>query len=839
VTGLSEVRVEPDVIANEADPTARLTVEQDLTDGLAVVYSTDLVDNDQIWVARYDLTRRFQTRAVRQSDNSYRFDLRHDVRFGGRPEPRRAARQRPKVVGVSVPADAVVSEAELRRMLDVETGEDFDYFAVRDRVEKIEAYYRDRGWLQSRVRLQREGDGKGVKLDLRITTGPRVDVQFQGATPPSDVVSDVRLQWHRGVFDTQRGEDSAEALRTWLIHERYLNAQIDYAIQDFAPDRRHVLFRIDPGTRFNTVELEFGGASNIPPRELNRIIDEQRLESQLFTDPVVVTELLERYYREHGYLAADVEPPQIQFDGLVARVVFPITEGPQFIVRQVRTRGNAVIATPTLVGGLPVEIGDPFLPSAAEQALERVRKLYWDRGYNDVRSDYELTVDRPAGAVDVTFTINEGLRAIVADIAVEGNEKTSERLVRGQLEVAPGQPLNLSALGRSRRNLYDTGGFSIVDITREDLAGAVTTTGAFTMSGPQPETAQGEKPVRLNVSVREVQPFQLRYGGSYDTERGVGVILDLSNHNSLGKARVLGISSRYDSQLLDLRGYINQPSLRSFPIATTASVYYREERNPATEVTGPFDFDRRGASIQQEKQLANSYVWSYGYRIERARPFDPRLGSALGEPVWVSPLTSTFTREGRDEVLDASRGSFLSQAFSYSPTWLGSDQTYVKYYGQYFHYFPLQAPQRRRFTNEILRPRLVYAVGVRLGLANEAPASERFFAGGSTTLRGFAQNAVGPIDANGIPTGGDAMLVVNNELRFPLVSIFDGVAFVDVGNVFARAADFSFTDLRESAGVGLRVRTRWFVLRGDYGFVLDRLPGERRSRFYFSLGQAF
>jgi outer membrane protein insertion porin family len=90
-----------------------------------------------------------------------------------------------------------------------------------------------------------------------------------------------------------------------------------------------------------------------------------------------------------------------------------------------------------------------------------------------------------------------------------------------------------------------------------------------------------------------------------------------------------------------------------------------------------------------------------------------------------------------------------------------------------------------------------------------------------------------------VPVGGDAIIIINSELRAPLVSIVDGVAFVDIGNVFPRVKDFSFTDLRQSAGFGVRVRTPWFLLRGDYGIVLDPRPGERRGRFYFSIGQAF
>ena len=76
-----------------------------------------------------------------------------------------------------------------------------------------------------------------------------------------------------------------------------------------------------------------------------------------------------------------------------------------------------------------------------------------------------------AGQVDVAFTVVEGRQSVIAEIAVEGTEKTSEHLVREQVELSPSQPLDLGALAQSRRNLYDTGAFSIVDITREDLEG--------------------------------------------------------------------------------------------------------------------------------------------------------------------------------------------------------------------------------------------------------------------------------------------------------------------------------------------------------------------------------
>jgi outer membrane protein assembly complex protein YaeT len=838
-TGLDTVRLEPNLIANEADPNARLTVGEDIADDLELVYSVNLTDsNDQIWLADYDITRRFQMRGVRQSDSTFRFDVRHDLRYGGRPEPARVRRERPSVGGVSIVGDGNIPEAELRALLKLEEGDAFSFFVMRDRIEDVERLLEQRGHLQSRVRLQRDGDGRTVNVSLNVTAGPRVTLVFKGMTPPAKVVDEIQTKWRRGVFDTQRIDDSLEVLRAWLMRDNYLDPKLQGTIEELNSEERRVRFDIESGTRFTSVILAFEGANGIPADELDKIVNQQNLERALFTDPTQVTELLERYYREQGYLVASIDAPRYEFQATQARIVLDIDEGPRFVVREVTSRGHSVISPTTLVGELPVRAADPFLPFAAENALQHIRDVYWRRGYDKVHADYDLVLDRNAGHVDVSFNVIEGPQAVIADITVAGNEKTSDRLVREQVELEPGQPLDLSALARSRKNLYDTQSFSIVDITREELAAEELGDGSS--AGP---SQIGENPVRLNVAVREVQPFQLRYGLSYDTERGIGGLVDASNHNSLGKARVIGLTSRYDSQLLDLRGYISQPSMRYWPIQTTASIYYRDERNPETTLSTPFNVDRRGASIQQERKLANSYVWNWGFRYEKARTFNSQPGATLNELLTVTPITTSLTRETRDEVLDATQGSFSSHAFAYSPSWLGSDQAYIKYFGQYFHYIPLQRERRERFTNEILRPRFVYAAAVRLGIARSfgggLPLSERFFAGGATTLRGFEQNAVGEIDPEGVPLGGSALFVINNELRFPLVSIFDGVVFSDIGNVFRTASEFSLTDLRETAGLGLRVRTRWFLIRGDWGVPLDRRAGERRGRFYFSLGQAF
>ena len=851
-TGLSEVRIEPTLIANETDPSARLTVGQSVTDELKLVYSTNLTDsNDQIWIAEYDVTRRFQTRGVRQEDNSYRLDFRHDVRFGGQPEPRRSKRVQPEVAEVAVKVPSGVDEAVVRKEFGIKAGDHYDFFQIRNGTQRVEKFFVDQGYLQSRVHLERGVDADQTHLTLAVTTGPKVNLQFMGAMPPAKVVNEVKAQWHRGVFDKQRGDAGTDRLREWLMDDNYLQTKIEFEIQNVSDEERRVTFNIQPGTRSNKVVIAFEGASGIDSNMLDKIIEQQRLERKLYTDPLVVTELLQRYYREQGYLAAEIDQPRYEYEGPIARIVLAVREGAKFNARNVTVSGNSVYTTDVLISQLPVIAGQPFVPAAAENSLEKIRELYWGKGYNDVRSDYNVVVDRGTGEVDIAFSISEGRQSVIAGITIQGNQKVSENLVRRQVQLMTAQPLDLSALARSRRNLYNTGAFSVVDITRRDAdadpQAASTPPVPEVAAASEPSTdgvqASQQKPVAIDVAVREVQPIQIRYGGSYDTERGVGAIFDISNHNSFGKAREVGLRSRWDRQVHEGRLYITQPDLTYFP-KTTGAIYLREELNPPTELTNPFDISRRGASIQQEKKLQDLYVLTYGYKLERVHTLTPLGdGTTLDEAFTVSPLMTTLTRETRDEVLDATRGVFLSHAFQYSPAWLGADQPFIKYLGQYFHYFPLRPPTRKPFTNEIIRPRLVYATGVRIGLAQgfggAVPRSERFYAGGSATMRGFAQNTVGPIGPNRIPIGGAAMLVLNNEIRFPLMWILDGVTFVDIGNVFPTLRDFSVTDLRYSTGVGLRVRTPWVLLRGDYGIVLDPRSGEPRSRFYFSIGQAF
>jgi outer membrane translocation and assembly module TamA len=133
-------------------------------------------------------------------------------------------------------------------------------------------------------------------------------------------------------------------------------------------------------------------------------------------------------------------------------------------------------------------------------------------------------------------------------------------------------------------------------------------------------------------------------------------------------------------------------------------------------------------------------------------------------------------------------------------------------------------------------------------VVTDLPASERFFTGGDTSVRGFARDSLGDagtLDPNGFPTGGHALAVLNAELRAPLWRDLGGVVFVDAGNVFRRVADLDLGALRASAGFGFRYKSKVIPpVRVDFGFRLGSrrgVPDESEPSYavHFSIGQAF
>ena len=254
--GVSQVSIEPGLIAPESNPGARLTIGQDLTRNLRLVYSMNLTNSsDQIWIATYDIRRRFALRAVQQSSDTDRFEFRHDLRFGGSSKPLIGIGQprapKRKVGQVKFSGNTSLEGGDLTKEFKVKSGDRYSFVKVRKNVERLEKLYHQQNYLESRVRLQTAESVETVDLSVYVEAGPKVRFLYEGAALPGSVRQRVRQEWQSSVSDVQRSEDAIQAIQVHLVKEGYLQAQVKSKVGAGNDNEKTVLFDVSAGNPFS------------------------------------------------------------------------------------------------------------------------------------------------------------------------------------------------------------------------------------------------------------------------------------------------------------------------------------------------------------------------------------------------------------------------------------------------------------------------------------------------------------------------------------------------------------------------------------------------------------
>jgi outer membrane protein assembly factor BamA len=246
----------------------------------------------------------------------------------------------------------------------------------------------------------------------------------------------------------------------------------------------------------------------------------------------------------------------------------------------------------------------------------------------------------------------------------------------------------------------------------------------------------------------------------------------------------------------------------------------------------------RGFSLQQTRALLEDTSaerrhdrlrLQWGYADKRIQYFDG-TGVETSLAGKRSYLSLSLAGDERDSLADPHRGLFWTASSELARTAFGSDVNYLRFYGQLFVYLPLPG-------------RMVWAQGYRAGVApGRNPLlllDNRFQAGGPTTVRGYNQNDLGPQTTEGIGLGGQGVVILNQELRFPIWNLVSGGVFWDAGNVWETANEIRLGDLRQSLGVGLRVMFPFGPVRLEYAWKVGPNRSGRAGRFVFGLGHAF
>ena len=770
-------------------------------------------------------------------------------------------------IGTVEVAGPPTERAEILSRLDLSPGAPYQREALNARIERFIEDRRRRGYYEAKIApvVTLSEDDRVANMTVSFTPGPRVRVVFTGDPLPSDRREELVPVEREGSVDEDLLEDSSNRIEEYLRAQGYRDAAAPHT-RETVNGELVITFAVKRGQQARVATFEISGNASIPLTEFApaiRVRDGQPFSAALLDADV---QMIEDLYHRRGFASAKVQsavevvtppPPPAQVPVAVRAV---ITEGVRTTVSALTFSGNQAIAEETLRRHVALQPGAPYVPAQLAVDRDSILLAYQDLGYESATVEARPTFTDDGTDAQIAFGVREGPQVFVDHVLIVGNVRTSTETIARELQVKAGDPFSLSAINDSQRRLTALGLFRRARIT---------------------ELRHGGETLRdLLVTIEEGPATTLGYGGGLEGRlRVVGnstdgnveetfevaprAFFEVGRRNVFGKNRSLNFYSSLSlhpprddgTSITEYRvvGTFREPSVFN----TSADAFLNTTFEQQTRSS--FNFARQSFSADVARHLTPQVSVTGTYQLQRTRVFDERLTEEDQQAVdrffpqfRLSSFSGAIIRDTRDDQVDPSRGEYASATGQLAAKKIGSEIGFIK------SFFTAQAFRVVPGTN-----RLVFAGNARLGLStgfpgelfdalgqrlpdeetHALPQSERFYAGGDTTIRGFALDRVGTpgktLNDDLLPIGGNGLVIFNAELRAPVTRALGVVGFVDTGNVFVTVSDITLAELRTAVGGGVRYKSPFGPIRLDVGFKVDRFPGERLTAWFVSFGQAF
>jgi outer membrane protein insertion porin family len=738
-------------------------------------------------------------------------------------------------------ADAVIlSRSKLKR------GAALTSARVQRGTSRLRNFLVKKGHLNARAVVRRgayDGKSNTIPLELEVTEGPLVRIAVAGAKFSGGELKKLVPVYQEGAVDADLLEEGKRNLRERLERNGYFDAEVEYATSTnevtlksgHKGSEEVITYRVERGDRHALLQIEMTG---------NHYFNTDLLRSRLtiyakgfgtrgrFSRRLMESDRnsIQNLYLANGFLEARVDAQALDnYKGKEGDLVirFAIQEGKQTRVASLKIDGAHAVKEDVLLGVVASTPGQPYSEFNVATDRDNILALYFNDGFPEAKFTATAekanepekrpgaganSADKPEksknneafedGFVNLVYRIEEGPQIRIGRILLTGYDHTRPGVIRREIRVKAEAPLREGEVVESQRRLYNLGVFNRVTI--------------------QPQNPNGTDTNKdIVVLVEEAKRYTLAYGGGFEVQRlasttnpagseiqaAIRGILEISKLNVTGRGDSLALKLR-GSTIEDraLLGY-NHPNTFSNPHLNLQVTAYTEK----TQDINTFTETRYEGSLQLNQQVTPRTSLLYHYAFRKVLVSNLNTTISLEEiplfnaPTLVSQFGVGWVRDARDNPADATRGNFNSADFSVADTGIGSSASFMRFYFQNSTYHPI----RRRFSFArsirigILKPyrdtvSLTFPAPSTPPLPTVIPLPERFFSGGGTSIRGFALNQAGPRDSvTGFPVGGQALLILNQEFRFPMRLPFIGTAlsgalFYDGGNVYSRVTRITF-----------------------------------------------
>ena len=401
----------PIILAEEAAPTARLTLGFPVTERMSITYSIALDNSErQLWILDYRLARNVWLRAIQQNSSDYSFGLSQrfnlDFRHSARATTTTSAERVSRVNRVSFQG----ASPELVEKASLRSGDRYDYWKIRDEAAKLEAKLVEDGYRSAVVDFEAHASERGeVDVAFVVDTGLPTEFSWQGDEPGKEVKKLVERSWQGRIPEEFLLTDLTRSSTARLKANRYYLAQVRASVEVQA-GKKIVRFEVARGRRGDEARLSFTG---------NVALDDGTLKQALpKTDTPEFFLLLEQLkelargirlrYAAEGYLDATIGVPVTVYDeaSKIFQIEIPIQEGALTRVSSVGFGGELAIDTEQLHETFGVTLGEPVDFPEIRRGQSALRTLYRENGFPDVK--LRATMERTAEGLEIRFAIQEG-----------------------------------------------------------------------------------------------------------------------------------------------------------------------------------------------------------------------------------------------------------------------------------------------------------------------------------------------------------------------------------------------------------------------------------------------
>lgn len=684
------------------------------------------------------------------------------------------------------------------------------------------------------VRLRMDGS----TLVVTVAENPIINrVAFEGNWEVSkdDLEKEVQLK-PRLVYTLPRVQRDVQRILDVYRRSGRFGAVVEPKIVKLEQNRVDLVFEITEGKKTGIAAIKFVGNTHFDEGELRGAINTKEsawwkfFSSTDYYDPDRLNydkELLRKFYLNEGYVdyrvtsaVAELTPDHDDF-----LLTFSMEEGQRYkfgkitITSEIKGLDGEVLRK-----DLTLQQGDWYSAEQIEKSITKLTTVLGDMQYAFVNIVPNPERHKDTQTVDLNFDIKQGERVYIGRIDVSGNDRTIDKVIRREIQLAEGDPFNATKIHRSEQRLKDLGFFETVKVTPTD--------------GTQPDRAN------LKVEVKEKSTGEVAIGAGFSSTDGPLGDFSISEHNFMGKGQDVRLGATISGRTKQIDTSFTEPYFLNRDLSAGVDLFRVETDN---QDLSSYNTNSTGLTLRTGYPLSEELRQRLNYSFHNDSitkvPSDASLFILDQQG---TSTTSSFGQEldydTRDSKLDPTLG-FLTH-LNTDVAGAGGSRKWAKVRMGGTQYYPLAEKWILSGTAEVGQ---IWSLG-----GEKTKINERFFIGGDT-LRGFQYAGIGPRDltnTNNDALGGNRFARGTIELSTPTPFPEDlglkGHFFGDAGSLgdipeksFGGDVLASDESLHLSAGIGLSWASPFGLVRLDFAEPLLYKSYDKVEHIHFSFGTKF